>query len=88
MKQISFFEVKKQLLSLECFVWSPLGTGPFRFNLIGTDYYVVVYAATNKRSLELEWRHEDDGLIPFEDVLESVPVHIQEQLLFCLNLFV
>lgn len=83
------YELRQRLLDLECFEQAPL-RGPFRLNLISTEYYILINA--RKGALCIEWYDASDHkygpyLVDFENVLEQVPSEIQTKLLFGLDLF-
>lgn len=87
-----YHEVRFQLLEVGCFTQADIRTnpGPFKFELTSGDFYVLLmceHTNQGKRNI-LEWHHnQQNGVVSFEDVLDSVSPEIQEKLLFCLNLF-
>lgn len=83
------YELRQRLLDLECFEQAPL-RGPFRLDLVSTEYYILVIA--RKGALCIEWYTTSDKkfgpfLTDFQNVLEQVPSEIQTKLLFGLDLF-
>ena len=54
------------------------------FHLIGTDFYVTIQ---HDYCVWYEFSKEETAQISFEYVLDNSPEHIQEKLLFYLNIF-